>query len=373
MKIASIKETQKDELRTALTPDSSKLLVKSNFEINYEKDAGLSSNFINAEYETHNVKILSSSKDVLKDADIIFKVNLADSSEKNTEAQHAKEGAIIIGFMKPYENQKLIEYYAKKNISLMAMELVPRSTLAQSFDALSSQANLIGYRAVLEGAYQYAKAMPMLMTAAGTVTPAKVLVLGAGVAGLQAIATAKRLGASVSAYDVRAAAKEQVESLGAKFMHPDISKDFSGDGGYAKEIDEDFGRRQEEMLNNEISKFDMVITTAQIPGKKAPILITKNMANLMKAGSVIIDIATSSGGNCEISKDGISHNKNGVCVVGFNNFASKIASSASHLYSRNLANLVKYLFKDKNTLDLKDEIVKSMLLTHNGKILFGKK
>jgi H+-translocating NAD(P) transhydrogenase subunit alpha len=373
MKIAAIQEKQNGEYRTSVTPDTVKIFLKNNFEVVLEKDIGKNSNFIDSEYEKNGGRISSVPLEILSDADIILKVQPSDIKDKFSEAEFAKEGSVIIGFFSPHQNQDLIKYYASKRISLLSMELVPRTTKAQSFDALSSQSNLVGYRAVIDAANYFSKAFPMFMTAAGTIQPAKVLVLGAGVAGLQAVATAKRLGASVFAYDVRLAAKEQVESLGGKFLHPDSNiSDQSSDSGYAKEVDSEFATKQNQMLEAEISKFDIVITTAQIPGKKAPVLITKKMVSLMKKGSVIVDIAASSGGNCEHTKSGSVVSIDGVNIVGYNNFSSKIASSSSALYARNLANLVTYLFKDKTELDLKDDIVKSMLLTHNGEILFGK-
>lgn len=373
MKIASIKETKDGELRSSITPDSAKFLIQNNFEVTIEKNIGNNANFIDDQYKQVGAKLSSIPLEILSDADIILKVNPAGINEKFTEAEFAKEGSVIISFFKPHESEDLIKFYAEKKISLLAMELVPRSSVAQSFDALSSQANLIGYQSVIEAANLFTSAFPMLMTAAGTIKPAKILVLGAGVAGLQAIATAKRLGATVSAYDVRADAKEQVQSLGAKFIHPDISKDFSASGGYAKEVDDDFARRQEEMLENEISKFDIVITTAQIPGRKAPTLITRKMVNNMNAGSVIVDIAASSGGNCELTTPGKVTSVNNVNIIGYNNFASRIATSASFVYSKNLSNLITYLFKDKKELDINNEITKAMLLTHDGKIFYKKK
>jgi len=362
MKIAAIKEKAKNEKRVAITPESARLLIKLGFEVCVEKGAGLASNFNDADYIQAGAKISSVPLEILSDADIIAKVQFSPEHETHTEKDFAKDGSIILGLLNPSNNANLVSQYKSKNIRLLSMELVPRTTLAQSFDALSSQANLVGYRAVIEASNHYGRAMPMLMTAAGTITPAKVLVLGAGVAGLQAIATAKRLGAAVSAYDVRVAAKEQVESLGAKFIHPDLNADFSGSGGYAKEVDADFAKRQEELLDQEISKFDIVITTAMIPGKKAPILITKRMVESMKTGSVIVDIAANSGGNCEYTEANQIANINGVKIIGYENFAAHIPEDASKLYAKNIANLITYLYKGKSNLDLNDDIVKAMLL-----------
>lgn len=370
MKIAAIKERNNNELRVAISPDTAKLYNSKGYNVFIEKNAGLESNFLDKDYE-QNAKISSVPLEILADADIILKVKPSAINDSFSESAFAKENSIIIGFFDPHNNKELIEYYASKNISLISMELMPRTTKAQSFDALSSQANLVGYRAVIEAAYHYKKSFPMFMTAAGTVTPAKVLVLGAGVAGLQAIATAKRLGAMVQAYDVRLAAKEQVESLGAKFIHPDESLDFSSNSGYAKEVSADFANRQDELLESLAAKLDIIITTAMIPGKKSPILLKKNMIDKMRPGSVIVDIAAASGGNTEDTINGKIVNKNGVKIIGHENFASLIAEDASKLYAKNLSNFISYLFKDKTTLDLEDEIVKSTLLTHKGKILFG--
>lgn len=371
MKISTIKENIKGENRVSITPESAKLMKSIGFDVVIEKNCGLQSNFPDSEYQDY-AKISSVPLEILADADIITKVQPSPKNMEFSEADLAKKGSIIIGFFNPYYNKDLIDYYSSKKITLLSMELVPRITKAQSFDALSSQANLVGYRSVIEASYHFQKAFPMLMTAAGTINPAKVLVIGAGVAGLQAIATAKRLGASVFAYDVRAAAKEQVESLGAKFIHPDETSDFSSTGGYAKEVSHDFAKRQEEMLEKEISKFDIIITTAMIPGKKAPILIKNSMISKMKEGSVIVDIAANSGGNCEASKIGEISKYNGVKIISHENFASLISQDASKLYAKNIANLLTYLFKGKDKLDLEDDIVKSMLLTHNGEIYFGK-
>ncbi len=363
MKISAIKEKAQNEKRVAITPEAVKTYVKMGFEVCLEKGIGESSNFFDAEYAEAGAKLSSVPMEILSDADIILKVQFSPSEESYSEKVFAKEGAIIIGLLNPYENQELVQYYKEKKINLLAMEFVPRTTKAQSFDALSSQSNLVGYRAVIEAANLYPKSIPMFMTAAGTIVPAKLLVLGAGVAGLQAIATAKRLGASVYAYDVRAAAKEQVESLGAKFLYPEEKLDLSNNGIYAKETGTEFASKQEEMLEKEISKFDIVITTAMIPGKKAPILITKNMVHKMKPGSVIVDAAASGGGNCEYTKLNEISEENGVKILGWSNFASNIAQDASKLYAKNLSNLITYLSKNSVFLDESDEIVKSMLLT----------
>lgn len=363
MKISAIKEKAKNEKRVAITPETVKTYIKTGFEVCLEKGIGENSYFSDEAYIDAGAKLSSVPMEILSDADIILKVQFSPEEENYSEKAFVKEGALIIGLLNPYANSELVQYYSSKKVDLLAMELVPRTTKAQGFDALSSQANLVGYRAMIEAANLYARAIPMFMTAAGTIVPAKVLILGAGVAGLQAIATAKRLGASVFAYDVRAAAKEQVESLGAKFLYPEEKLDLSNNEIYAKETDKDFAAKQEEMLENEISKFDIVITTAMIPGKTAPILITTNMVHKMKPGSVIIDIAAATGGNCEATRIGGVFEENGVKILGYENFASNIAHDASKLYAKNIANLISYLSKNPIFLDMNDEIVSSMLLT----------
>lgn len=373
MKIVALKEREKFESRVAITPETSKLFVNLGYEVVLEKDLGLESGYSNNEYIDSGAKISSIPLEILSDADIILKVKPSPLDEKFSEHEFSKENALILGLFNPHFNHEIMEHYSKKKLSVFAMEMVPRTTKAQSMDVLSSQANLAGYRAVIEAIYIYQKSLPMFMTAAGTLNPAKVLVLGAGVAGLQAIATAKRLGAIVYAYDVRAAAKEQVESLGGRFIHPSLSEDFSGDGGYAKEVDENFAKLQEKMLTEEIPKMDIVISTAQIPGRKAPILITKSMAASMNEGSIIVDLATSSGGNCEVSIADSIIKFEKVKIIGFSNIASRIAHDASKLYAKNLFNLIKYFnFIQNPTLNLEDDIVKSMLVSYQGNLLINK-
>ena len=308
--------------------------------------------------------------EILSDADLILKVQPSPILEdKINEIDLATSGACIIGLLKPYQNKNYISKAAAKKLPLVAMEMVPRTTIAQSMDALSSQSNLAGYRAVLEAAYYFGKAFPMMMTAAGTVSPTKVFVIGAGVAGLQAIATAKRLGAVVYAYDVRRAAKEQTESLGAKFLHPEIdSIQDSDDGkGYASEVSKDFAALQEKFLSENLSKFDIVITTAQIPGKKAPTLITSQMLKNIKIGSVVVDMATETGGNVEGSAIDKVISIDGVRIVGWSNMATKIPHDASKLYAKNLYNLINHVMQSdpsgKIQIDFGNQILKSMIIS----------
>lgn len=367
MKIGVLKEKAKGEQRVAVTPDIAAKFIKAGYEIAIEKGAGESAGFLDQEYVDAGVKVSGVPLEVISDADIILKVQPSPAEVKTGELEFAKKGAVLIGFLSPYNNKFLTQTYAEKNITSLAMELVPRTTKAQSMDALSSQSNLAGYRAVIESAYHFKKGMPMLMTAAGTVAAAKVLVLGAGVAGLQAIATAKRLGGIVTGYDVRAAAGEQVESLGGKFICVE-GEALEGSGGYAAVGSEEFNIKQESLLREVVPKQDIVITTAQIPGKPAPKLLTKEMVNSMKTGSVIVDMATISGGNVEVSEKDKVVSYNGITIIGNSNLANNIAYDSSRLYSKNLFNLVTHIFQNKK-LNVDDEVAKPMLLTHKGKII----
>ena len=330
MKIAAIKEREKGEARTAITPDIVKLYVKKGYRVFVERGIGIGANFLDVDYENAGAAVSSVMLEILSDADIILKVQPTPLIDQFNEIDMAKEGATIIGLMSPYSNIEYLEKAASRKLSTVAMELVPRVTKAQGMDALSSQSNLAGYRAVIEASYYFDRAFPMMMTAAGTINPAKTLVLGIGVAGLQAIATAKRLGSVVSAYDVRLATKEQAESLGAKFVYPpELMSDSEDKTGYAKEVSKDFAAIQEKFLNQIIDKFDIVITTAQIPGKKAPLLITKEMVTKMLPGSVIVDMAASSGGNVEDSVEDKIVVKKGIKISAWNNLAVKIASDVN--------------------------------------------
>lgn len=366
MKIAVLKEKAKGENRVALTPDIVIRLIKAGFEISVEKGAGIQAGFLDDAYHNAGATLSNVPLEIVSDADIILKVQPTPPETKTGEVEFAKKNSVIIGFLSPYNNEFLTQTYAEKHITSLSMELVPRTSKAQSMDALSSQSNLAGYRAVIEASYHFKKGMPMLMTAAGTVSAAKVLVLGAGVAGLQAIATAKRLGGIVTGYDVRAAAGEQVESLGGKFISVE-GDSLEGEGGYAAIGSEEFNQKQAILLAEHASKSDIIITTAQIPGKEAPMLITKDMVNSMDQGSVIVDMATISGGNVEVSEKDKVVSYNGVTIIGNTNLANNIAYDASRLYAKNLFNLIQHIFKDKK-LNMDDEITSKMLLTHKGKI-----
>lgn len=368
MKIAAIKERVKGELRAAITPDSAAMFVKKGFQVFVEKDIGLDAGFTNAQYQESGAQVSAVPLEILSDADVILKVRPSPLDEKMNELALARKGACVIGLLAPYNNTQYLREACNKKLSTIAMELVPRISRAQNMDVLSSQSNLVGYRAAIEAAYYFDRAFPMMMTAAGTINPAKVLVLGAGVTGLQAVATAKRLGANVTAYDVRSATKEQVESLGAKFIFPAAPSDDDVEqkSGYAKEVTKEFAKLQYEFLCEHVPKFDIVITTALIPGKPAPRLLDKDMVQSMKPGSVIVDIATSSGGNVEDSAIDKVVSRKGVKIIGWSNLAVKVAHDASRLYARNLYNFLIHAVNKEGEISFKDEIVEEMLISKNG-------
>jgi NAD(P) transhydrogenase subunit alpha len=368
MKIAVLRERKEGELRVAATPDSVKKYINLGANVSVETGAGLGSSITDEVYQAAGAIICADPQSCVGNADIVLKVRPPESNE----ISFIPEGALLIGMLEPYTSQSYFNMYALKNISAVSLELLPRISRAQSMDVLSSQSNLAGYRAVIDAVATFGKAVPMMMTAAGTVAPAKVLVLGAGVAGLQAIATAKRLGAVVSAFDVRPVVKEQVESLGAKFIEVAAEENAETSGGYAREMSEDYKRKQEKLIFDHIQKQDVVISTALIPGKPAPVLITEEMVQNMKPGSVIVDLAVASGGNCPLSELDQVVDKYGVIIVGFSNMPSRVAVDASGLYARNLYNYISTLIIGKDgTLDVKwdDELVVGTLLTKGGTIV----
>jgi len=369
MKIAAIRERERGEVRTAITPDVAKLYVKKGYRVFVERGMGAGAHYLDADYENAGAVVSSVLLEILSDADIILKVQPTPLLDQFNEIDMAKEGATIIGLLSPYSNIEYLEKASARKLSTIAMELVPRVTKAQGMDVLSSQSNLAGYRGVIEASYYFDRAFPMMMTAAGTINPAKTLILGIGVAGLQAIATAKRLGSIVSAYDVRMATKEQAESLGAKFVYPsELMSDSEDKTGYAKEVSKDFAAIQEKFLNQIIDKFDIVITTAQIPGKKAPLLITKEMVAKMRPGSVIVDMAASSGGNVEDSVEDKIVVKKGVKIIAWNNLAVKIAGDSSRLYAKNLYNFLDYAVQDRK-INFKDQLVEEMTISIEGSMI----
>lgn len=368
MKIIVLKESN-SESRVAVSPETVKKLSEMGHNVLIQKDAGVKSNFLDRNFEEAGAQIFNDEVPI-KDADVVLKINKPSKSQINL----FKEGAILIAALDPHNDPDLIEDLRDKNIMSFAMELMPRITRAQSMDILSSQSNLAGYKAVINATYLFNKALPMMMTAAGTIAPAKIMVFGAGVAGLQAIATAKRLGAIVSATDVRIAAKEQVESLGGKFImvESDELNDAETTGGYAKEMSDEFKTKQAKLISETLSGQNIAICTALIPGKKAPILITENHVKSMKPGSIIIDLASENGGNCECSKSGETVKVNGVSVVGATNITSGIAQDASFLFAKNLLNFFMVLL-DSETNELKinwdDEIIVGTALTKDREII----
>ncbi len=375
MKLAIPKERRANERRVAVTPDTVKKLIPLGFDVVVESGAGLASAITDDAYRAAGAVVAAEETQTLGNADIVLKVQRPlSAAEGLDEYAMIKPGAMLIGMLAPYQNPDSIREYARRKIDAFAMELVPRITRAQAMDVLSSQANLAGYRAVLDAAYEFGRAFPMMMTAAGTIPPARVFVMGTGVAGLQAIATARRLGGVVSATDVRPAAKEQVQSLGATFVMVDSeeTKQAETAGGYAKEMSDEYKRAQALLIAETIRKQDVVICTALIPGRKAPVLVTAEMVETMKQGSVIVDLAVEQGGNCPLSRPGEVVEHHGVKIVGHWNVPSRIAVDASALYARNLlAFLTPLVAKETSTLkiDWADQIVTGTALTRDGRII----
>jgi NAD(P) transhydrogenase subunit alpha len=364
MIIGVVKETKEYENRVALSPEVVKLVRKKGFEVVVESGAGEKSFFSNQDYEAAGAKI-GTSKEALG-ADLVLKVNLATLSE----IALMKEGAASISYMYAYQHPDVVAAFNAKRISSFAMDAVPRISRAQKMDALSSQANLAGYKAVLLGANHLGKIFPLLMTASGTITPARVLIFGAGVAGLQAIATAKRLGAVVECTDVRPETKEQVESLGGRFLSVEGVEGVKTEGGYAREVSAEYLEKQQQLIREKIKEADLVITTALVMGKKSPILVTEEMVKSMKAGSVIVDMAVESGGNCAISEKNATVMKHGVTLVGESNLPSLLPVNASQLYATNISTLAFHVANETGlTLDLEDEITKGVLITHEGELV----
>jgi NAD(P) transhydrogenase subunit alpha len=376
MKIAIVKERRPNERRVAASPDSVKHMVAMGLEPVVESGAGEAAYFTDEAYREAGAALAADAAAALTDADIVLKVQrpLAGGAEGPDEVALLKRGAVLIGLLQPLRHPEDAAVYAKGGVTAFAMEMMPRITRAQTMDVLSSQANLAGYKAVLDAAVEFGRAFPMMMTAAGTIKAARVLVMGAGVAGLQAIATARRLGAIVSASDVRAAAKEQVESLGATFISvdEDAAKSAETAGGYAREMSEDYQRRQHERIKEALRRTDIVICTALIPGRRAPILLTEEMVAGMAPGSVIVDLAVDSGGNVEGTRPGeIATTANGVKIIGHMNAPSRTAADASQLYARNLLAFLALIVDKEGHLriDTSDEIVKAALLTHDGAVV----
>ncbi|MDD9901295.1 MAG: Re/Si-specific NAD(P)(+) transhydrogenase subunit alpha [Alphaproteobacteria bacterium] len=369
MKIAVAKETLADEKRVAASPETVRKMIALGAAVVVESGAGTGASVTDDAFKAAGAEIVSGD-DVYAGADVVLRVRAPSADQ----VSKMKEGAVLVGMLSPYQDTALLDVYAEKGVDAYTMEFVPRITRAQTMDVLSSQANLAGYRAVLEAAQVFGCGFPLMMTAAGTVPPAKVFIMGAGVAGLQAIATAKRLGAQVSATDVRPAAKEQVESLGATFVMVESEETKADEtaGGYAKEMSDDYKQKQAALVAETIKKQDIVITTALIPGKTAPVLVTEDMVKTMKPGAVIVDLAVEQGGNCAVAKPGEVADVGGVKIVGLPNLPSRIAVSASALYARNLLAFLTPLIDAETKalkIDSEDEIVKATCLTKGGKIV----
>ena len=361
MRIVSVFENQKFEKRIAITPEIAKKYIALGLEISLPENYGKHLGFNDSDYKELGVKISNSEKEILLSADLI--VQLGFFSED--KISYIKENQTLIGVLNPYSNKEKIDTLVKKNINVFSLELLPRITRAQSMDILSSQANLAGYKAVIETFANFEKAVPMMMTAAGTVPAAKVLVVGAGVAGLQAIATAKRMGAIVFATDVRMTSKEQVESLGGKFLMVEGAENLETEGGYAKETSEEFKKKQEDLLGETLKKIDIVICTALIPGKKAPIIIKEKMIEGMRPGSIIYDLAAVQGGNTDFTEVDKVIDKNGVKIMGETNILNKLPISATNLYAKNVFNFVSNLYDKENNkvnINLEDEIIEKTLI-----------
>lgn len=361
------KETAEHEQRVALVPETVSKLVDKGLDVWIQSDAGLASNYLDETYEESGATICSDRDQLLSESDILISIQ----TPAEEDLMKMKSGSVLICFLWALQNEKTVELLKEQNITALGMDAIPRISRAQSMDALSSMSSISGYKAALIGANELDRYLPMMMTAAGTIAPAKVLVLGAGVAGLQSIATAKRLGAVVEAFDIRPAVKEQVESLGASFVEvPDLDDDSETEGGYAKEQAEDKQERQRQVIHEHAKKSDIIITTALIPGKPAPLLVTKEMVQDMHPGAVIVDLAAEQGGNCELTEAGETKLVNEVKVMGPLNVPSMLAYHASQLYSKNMLSLLNHLLKDGDPqFDFEDEITLKTTITHQGEII----
>lgn len=368
MRIAVPKETVAGERRVAIVPESVKRLRAKKIEVSVEAGAGVGSLFSDEDYRALGARIDVSRQTLFADADAVVQIRPPSESEVG----QLREGSAIVSLLYPLVSPALVRLLASRNITAFAADMIPRTTLAQMMDVLSSQATATGYEAVIMAAAALPKFFPMLMTAAGTIAPARVLVIGAGVAGLQAIGTARRLGAVVEAFDVRRVVKEQVESLGAKFVEVDV-EDAQGAGGYAKELGEDAKRKQAEVLAHHAAGADVVICTALIPGRRAPVLLTAPMVKAMRAGSVVVDLAAEQQGNCELTKPGETVVEHGVTIIGVTDTASRLSTHASQMYSRNMEKLLFHLTSDGAfKLDMKEEITAGTMITHGGQIVHAK-
>jgi len=366
MKLAVLKEIEEGESRVAIIPDSIKRLSKNGFEVLIEKDAGLAAGYSDQDYEKKGAAIIADTKELLNQADCVVKVRPPSLDE----VEPMKEGTFFISIIQSTLRHDLVNKLTEKKITSFGLDVIPRTSLAQAMDVLSSMSTIAGYKAVLVAADNINKFFPMLMTAAGTIAPAKVLVLGAGVAGLMACATAKRLGGVVEAFDVRPEVKEQVQSVGAKFVEVPVEEDGSGEGGYAKEMSDDYKKKQAELISKHIAKSDVVIPTALIPGRKAPILISEEQVKSMKPGSVIVDIAAEMGGNCALTEPGQTVVKHGVTIVGHTNLPSTMSFHASQMFSKNIEKFLFHLCDENGfKMDMEDEITAGSLVTKDGEVI----
>ena len=360
------KEIFPGENRVACVPDVASKLIKAGYQVQIEKDAGLNAGFTNEQYEKAGAKVIDNVDQLYSNADLVLKVQKPSIDE----IKKLKKGTLLISFIYALHYPEIAKTCAENGIDLIAMEMIPRTTLAQKMDALSSQMNLAGYKSVILAANHLGKIFPLMMTAAGTISPAKVVIMGAGVAGLQALGTAKRLGAVVEVSDIRSAVKEEVQSLGGKFIEVETTENMQDEGGYAKEASEEFLKKQKELIFKHITEADIVITTALVPGKKAPVLVTEEMVKNMKPGSVVLDMAVEFGGNCEVSEKGKIIKKHNVTIIGEPNLPSLVPTHSSEMYSKNILSLIQHFSKDgKLELKAEDEIVKGCLLTRNGEVI----
>lgn len=372
MIIAVPKEVLAGESRVSIVPDVASKLIKKGFQIQVEKGAGLNAGFTDEKYSAAGASIIDDVKELYSTADIVLKVQRPiEHPELNVnEVELIKEGTLLITFMYSLHYPETAKLCAEKGINVIAMEAIPRTTIAQKMDSLSSQANIAGYKSVILAANELGKIFPLMMTAAGTISPARVVIMGAGVAGLQALGTARRLGAVVEVSDIRPAVKEEVESLGGRFIEVESDEDMQDEGGYAKEASEEFLKKQKELIFKHITEADIVITTALVPGRKAPILVTEEMVKNMKPGSVVLDMAVEFGGNCEISEAGKTVTKHSVKIIGETNLPSLVATNSSQVYSKNLLALLEHIGEEgKVEINMEEEITKNSMICFNKEIV----
>jgi NAD(P) transhydrogenase subunit alpha len=370
--IAVPKEILPGENRVGITPDVASKLIKKEFQVNVEKGAGINAGYTDDQYEKAGAKLYDNLNELYASADIVVKVQkpMDHPDEGKHELDLMKEGTLLITFLYSLNYPELAKKCAEKKIDTISMDAIPRTTLAQKMDALSSQANIAGYKAVIMCANTLGKIFPLMMTAAGTINPAKVVIMGAGVAGLQALGTAKRLGAVVEVSDIRPAVKEEVQSLGGKFIEVEGAEDMQDEGGYAKEASAEFLQKQKELIFKHVTNADIVITTALVPGKKAPVLVTEEMVKNMRPGSVVLDMATEFGGNCEVSEKGKTVKKHGVTIIGESNLPSLVPTNSSDVYAKNILALLEHISKEGNVeLNFEDEIVKGSVITYKGEVV----